>query len=62
MTLLEYNKLILEKVSFCPNLFKKELKKALRNTDKNDSSSLIFWCRERFEKVKIWKNIKKQQK
>jgi hypothetical protein len=52
MTPLEYAKMILEKVSFEPKIFKKELRKALRNSSKRDFKHLMNWCRERFGKKK----------
>jgi hypothetical protein len=52
MTPLEYAKMILEKVSFEPKIFKKELRKALRNSSKRDFKHLMNWCREKFGKKK----------
>lgn len=52
MTPLEYAKMILEKVSFEPKIFKKELRKALRNSSKRDFKHLMDWCREKFGKKK----------
>ncbi|PWK21848.1 hypothetical protein LV89_03561 [Arcicella aurantiaca] len=52
MSPIEYAKMILEKVSFEPKIFKKELRKALRNSSKRDFKHLMDWCRERFGKKK----------
>jgi hypothetical protein len=59
MTFFEYYKMILEKVSSYPVIFKKELRKALRNLGKNDASKLIDWCRERTGKIKKVRKSKK---
>jgi hypothetical protein len=53
MSPLEYAKMILEKVSFEPKIFRKELRKALRKASKRDFKHLMTWCRERFGKKKI---------
>lgn len=50
MTMFEYSKMILEKVSFEPRIFKKELRKALRQSTKEEFQQLMSWCRERFSK------------
>lgn len=55
MTILEYSKMILEKVSFDTRLFKKELRKAMRWVSKEEMRHLILWCRERY-------NLKKNGK
>jgi hypothetical protein len=54
MTVLEYSKMILEKVSFDARLFKKELRKALRWVSKEEMRPLILWCRQKY-------NIKKNR-
>lgn len=46
----EYSKMILEKVSFEPRIFKKELRKALRQSTKEEFQQLMCWCREKFGK------------
>jgi len=46
----EYSKMILEKVSFEPRIFKKELRKALRQSTKEEFNQLMSWCREKFGK------------
>ncbi|WP_394993721.1 hypothetical protein [Emticicia sp.] len=56
MTMHEYSKIILEKVSFEPKIFKKELRKALRQSTKDDFKQLMSWCREKFSKKKELKN------
>lgn len=50
MTMFEYSKMILEKVSFEPRIFKKELRKALRQSTKEEFNQLMSWCREKFGK------------
>ena len=52
MSPIEYAKLILEKVSFEPKIFKKELRKALRKSSKSDFKHLMHWCREKFSRNK----------
>jgi len=47
-TMLEYSKSILEKVSFDPELFQKELKKALKLLNPEEVRELILWCRAHF--------------
>ena len=47
-TMLEYSKSILEKVSFDPELFQKELKKALKMLNPDEMRELILWCRAHF--------------
>ena len=47
-TMLEYSKAILEKVSFDPELFQKELKKALNLLNPEEVRELILWCKARF--------------
>lgn len=44
----EYRKMILEKVSFEPRIFKKELRKALRQSTEDEFNQLLSWCREKF--------------
>jgi len=46
MNNLEYNKLILQKVSFSQMLFKKELGKAMNHLSREDIIELRFWCKE----------------
>jgi hypothetical protein len=50
MTMFEYSKLILEKVSFEPSIFKKELRKALRIATKEEFKELKAWCKQKFGK------------
>jgi len=45
---LEYHQLILEKVSFDPVLFEKELRKAIGLTTEPEGKQLRRWCLERF--------------
>lgn len=48
MTFFEYTKMILEKVSFEPRIFKKELKKAFRYLTISEYKQLLGWCKEKF--------------
>jgi hypothetical protein len=48
MNSLEFEKIILEKLSFNQNLFEKELKKALNRLGPEDCMELQEWCREHF--------------
>lgn len=48
MTQLEYDKLILQKIRFSEELFKKEFTKAINNLTENESNNLYSWCRENF--------------
>jgi len=47
-SMLEYTKSILEKVSFDPELFQKELKKALKILSPEEVKELIIWCKAHF--------------
>lgn len=47
---IEYAKMILDKVSFEPRIFKKELRKALRQSSKQEFEHLMLWCKEKFRK------------
>jgi len=49
--MLEYAKMILEKVSFDRRLFEKELWKALINLVKEEVQVLRAWCYEKFGKM-----------
>jgi hypothetical protein len=62
ITLFDYYKIILEKVSFYPPLFKKELRKALRNLNIYEARQLITWCRERTGKLKKYRTLNYQKK
>ncbi|MGL4631128.1 MAG: hypothetical protein ACRCVT_07980 [Leadbetterella sp.] len=46
--MLEYIKLILEKVSFDKKLFRKELLKGISRLAKSDIKELRSWCYDRF--------------
>lgn len=48
MDYLEYSKLILFKVSFNPDLFKRELNKSLNELDDQGKSLLKCWCVNEF--------------
>ena len=46
--MLEYAKIILQKVSFDSLLFEKELRKALGDLGKDDPGKLYVWCMDFF--------------
>ncbi len=46
--MLTYSKLILEKVSFCPELFEKELRKAIGRLLSEEATTLRRWCQQQF--------------
>ncbi len=48
ISMLEYSKLILEKVSFDSGLFENELRKSKRNLIANEIDELRTWCDSRF--------------
>ena len=48
MTMLEYTKIILEKVSFDPRIFRKELKKAVNYVSKEEYGHLKSWVKQKF--------------
>lgn len=48
--MLEYSKLILEKVSFDVHLFRKEMRKMLRLLSPDQASELVEWSRQRFSR------------
>lgn len=48
--MLEYVKLILQKVSFDQQLFEKELKKSIRDLIEDELIDLKKWCYENFSK------------
>jgi hypothetical protein len=49
MTMLEYSKVVLEKVHFEPKIFRKELRKFLRWINKEEGKKLLTWCRTKFK-------------
>lgn len=51
--MLEYFKTILSKVSFDPELFEKELMKAIRSLIPEEVSKLKEWCYEKFSHVHL---------
>lgn len=51
--MLEYCKVILEKVSFSHELFKKELHKSSNLLSEDEMDQLYSWCKNRFETIKI---------
>lgn len=48
MTMLEYFKMILQKVSFDISLFRNEFKKALTNLSDDEKTELRRWCIQTF--------------
>ncbi len=48
MNMLEYVKMILEKVSFDKSLFEKELKKGIKELAKSEIKELKDWCYQKF--------------
>ena len=50
MTMLEYTKIVLEKVSFDPRIFRKELKKAVNYVTKEEYGHLKAWVKQKFGK------------
>lgn len=48
ITMYEYSKIILEKVYFEPKIFRKELRKALRQSTSEECKNLMAWCRSKF--------------
>lgn len=52
-SMLEYIKIILQKVSFDRRLFEKELRKAIRMLMPDEVKRLKMWCYERFSSVHL---------
>lgn len=50
-TMLEYIKVILQKVSFDRTLFEKELRKAIQSLVPEEVKQLKTWCYEQFGKL-----------
>jgi hypothetical protein len=51
MIMLEYIKLVLEKVSFDKGLFEKELRKGIRELLPNEIKDLKNWCYAKFGQI-----------
>lgn len=51
--MLEMYKYILEKVSFDKDIFRKELKKALKSLKPEEAKKLIGWCKTSFDEQLI---------
>lgn len=47
--MLEYSKIILDKVSFNSILFEKELGKALELLTKSEKENFLMWCKSKFD-------------
>lgn len=64
MKMLEYIKMILDKVSFDSKLFEKELKKGLKELLPSEMHELKNWCYEKFGKIyqtvlnKVFRRVK----
>lgn len=64
MKMLEYIKMILDKVSFDSKLFEKELKKGLKELLPAEMKELKSWCYEKFGKIyqtvlnKVFRRVK----
>ena len=52
LSMLEYSKVILSKISFDKKLFKKEYKKAFRYLDNDERVALKYWVRAQWGVVK----------
>lgn len=50
MNILEYSKLILSRVSYYPEIFKRELQKSIDSLDNEDNCILRIWCIKEFGK------------
>jgi hypothetical protein len=49
--MLEFSKLILDKMSFNENLFMKELRKIIIWSDASETDKLRDWCNENYESI-----------
>lgn len=49
--MLEYAKVILPKVSFSRELFRKELNKCIKWVEPNQVKDLYAWCHQQFQKL-----------
>jgi hypothetical protein len=49
--MLEYAKVILPKVSFSRELFRKELNKCINWVEPNQVQDLCIWCYQKFQKL-----------
>ena len=49
--MLEYAKIILPKVSFSKELFRKELNKCINWVEPDQIQELYFWCVENFQEI-----------
>jgi hypothetical protein len=52
MTMLEYHKMILDKVKTYPSIFNKELRKALKQSSKEEFEQLKQWYKDKFRSNK----------
>jgi len=56
-SMLDYSKLILQKVSFDITLFKKELEKAIKALIPEEVHQLIIWAKEQFYGMPVYELI-----
>jgi hypothetical protein len=52
-SMLDYSKLVLERVSFHPLLFKKEYRKALKRLQPLEAAALSTWVRQHYMKSNL---------
>jgi hypothetical protein len=55
ISMLDYSKMILEKVSFDAQLFQKEFKKAISKLMPSDAQELQNWCTSKFGENQLCK-------
>lgn len=53
LSMLEYSKVILSKISFDKRLFRKEYKKAFRYLDHDDRTALKHWVRAQWSIIAV---------
>lgn len=55
--MLEYQKSVLQKLSFDSYLFIKELNKSIKWLTKKEYITLLKWVRKNYEKIDVQKNV-----